>query len=115
MEQTKLISVMIPEMLSKELDEHLTAIGLPKKKKSAWINEALERFFRLNNVEELVYLSETMQNMKKRIGIRVALETQEQLDNLILKVKKKYITLEGVQSLIIRASITQRLLEGMVY
>lgn len=94
----------VKEIHSKMLDE-----GYSLREKSKWISEAIEDFLTLKEYQSLVEMAELVNDLTKTETIYITPDIEDKLDEAIIKVRTQYPTLEGVKSLIVRASIIRRL------
>ncbi len=106
------IVFVLPEGLQKELKEQLTKDGYDLKAKSRWISEALLNLFTMKNYPDLVKLSDEMSGFKKSESVLIDANVKSTINKAVLNIRKKYPTIEGVQSRIMRTAIIQRLLCG---
>ena len=105
----KRISIILPENALKEIREHMIEDGYSLREKSKWISEAIEDFLKLSEYQSLVEMAELVGQLAKTETIYITSEIEEKLEEAIVKVRQQYPTLEGVKSLIVRASIVRRL------
>ena len=94
----------VKEIHTKMLDE-----GYSLREKSKWISEAIEDFLTLKEYQSLVEMAELVNDFTKNETIYITSDIEDKLDEAIIKVRTQYPTLEGVKSLIVRASIIRRL------
>lgn len=94
----------VKEIHTKMLDE-----GYSLREKSKWISEAIEDFLTLKEYQSLVEMAELVNDLTKNETIYITPEIEDKLDEAIIKVRTQYPSLEGVKSLIVRASIIRRL------
>ena len=83
--------------------------GYSLREKSKWISEAIEDFLTLKEYQSLVEMAELVNDFTKNETIYITPDIEDKLDEAIIKVRTQYPTLEGVKSLIVRASIIRRL------
>jgi len=105
----KRISVNLPVNMIKEVRARMLHSGYSLREKSKWISEAIEEFLKLNEYHALVEMAELVNDFDKTETIYVIPELEEKLQQAVIEVRKKHLVLEGVKSLIIRASIIRRL------
>lgn len=105
----KRISVILPTNAIKEIHTHMLDDGYSLREKSKWISEAIEDFVKLKEYQSLVEMAELVDDLAKTETIYITADIEEKLEEAILKVRTQYPTLEGVKSLIVRASIIRRL------
>lgn len=106
------ISFYVPENLQQDFKKQMIKDGYDLKGKSRWISEAIERLFSIMTYPELVKINDEMRVFGKLDTVCVERNLKKQLDEAVVDVRKKYPTIEGVQSRIIRTAIVQRLLRG---
>lgn len=112
MSSSSRVSFALPEKLHEEMMQRISDDGYSQRAKSRWICEAIEQLQETSNLEDLVNYADEMSEMQKKEIISMPSSLKQKLGKLTIKVRKKYIEMEGVQSRIIRASIMQRLLRG---
>ncbi|HZW61133.1 MAG TPA: hypothetical protein VFF04_02820 [Candidatus Babeliales bacterium] len=105
----KRLSVILPENAVKEIHVRMLEEGYSLREKSKWISEAIEDFLQLKEYQTLVEMAELVDDLVKQEIIYITSEIEEKMEEAIIKVRKEYPTLEGVKSLIVRASIVRRL------
>lgn len=105
----KRISVILPNNAVKEIHARMLDEGYSLREKSKWISEAIEDFLKLKEYQSLVEMAELVDDLSKTETVYITSEIEEKLEEAIVKVRKEYLTLEGVKSLIVRASIVRRL------
>ena len=105
----KRISVILPTNAIKEIHARMLDDGYSLREKSKWISEAIEDFVKLKEYQSLVEMAELVDDLAKTETIYITADIEEKLEEAILKVRTQYPTLEGVKSLIVRASIIRRL------
>jgi len=104
------ISFVIPEGLQKDLKEKIVHDGYSLKGKSQWVAEAVEQLFTLADFMDLVKVNDVMQGFEKFESVLIDRQLKTQLDDGVIKVKRRYPEIDGVQSRIMRTAILQRLL-----
>ncbi len=105
----KRISVILSANAIKEIRERMLKEGYSLREKSRWISEAIEDFLKLKEYHTLVEMAELVDDFFKTDTIYITSDLEERLDEAIIEVRKNHPTLEGVKSLIVRASIVRRL------
>ena len=93
----------------KEIHTKMLVEGYSLREKSKWISEAIEDFLTLKEYQSLVEMAELVNDFTKNETIYITSDIEDKLDEAIIKVRTQYPTLEGVKSLIVRASIIRRL------
>lgn len=106
------ISFYLPEDLQRDFKEQMIKEGYDLKGKSKWVSEAILQLFSMISYTDLVKINDEMRIFGKVDTVCVDKGLKKQLDNAVVDVRKKYPTIEGVQSRIIRTAIVQRLLRG---
>lgn len=110
MDQKTTITFSIPKGMSCEMREQVVKEGYGMRGKSQWVLEAVNTLLGTEGYEELVNYSDEMQDFKSVETIIVSRELKRNIGMEIIKIRKKYPTLEGVQSRILRTGIVQRLI-----
>ena len=105
----KRISVIMSNNAVKEIHVKMLEEGYSLREKSKWISEAIEDFLTLTEYQSLVEMAELVSDLTKNETIYITSDIEDQLDEAIIKVRRQYPALEGVKSLIVRASIIRRL------
>lgn len=106
------ICFYLPENLQKDFKEQMIKDGYDLKGKSKWVSEAIERLFSIMSYAELVKINDEMRVFGKVDTVSVDKMLKKQLDNAVVDVRRKYPSIEGVQSRIVRTAIVQRLLRS---
>lgn len=106
------LTVVLPELLQKELQQKVIDDGYGMRGKSKWLEEAIKSFFAIENYISLVEIGNEMKGFSKLETFVVDRELKKALDKAVILVKEKHHLIEGVQSRIIRTSILQRLLRS---
>ena len=104
------ISFVLPERLQKDLRERIVLDGYSLKGKSQWVAEAIEQLFMLEDFMDLVKVNDVMHGFEKFESVLIDRKLKIQLDDSVIRVRKRYPEVEGVQSRIMRTAILQRLL-----
>lgn len=105
----KRLSVILPENVVKEIHARMFAESYSLREKSKWISEAIDEFIQLKEYQSLVEMAELVDGSGKQEIVYITPDTEEKIEEAIIKVRKQYPTLEGVKSLIVRASVIRRL------
>lgn len=108
----KRISYNTNQSIKSELNEHLVAGNYNLKMKSKWICESIEQLLEMKNYPELVDLNDEMTNFTEKDTVSLDLRLKYKIDDAIIKIRKLYPSMEGVQSRIIRTAILQRILRA---
>jgi hypothetical protein len=103
------INVILPENVSKEIRQRMLKDNYSLREKSRWISEAIEDFLKLNDYRTFVEMANLVADLTHTETIHITSDIVELLENAVLQVRKEYPVLEGVKSLIVRASIIRRL------
>ena len=109
----KRISVILPKKACAEVRESMLKEGYSLREKSKWCSEAIESFLKSPNFHDYVEMASLVEKSSQSETIYVLDELEEQLEQAIIPVRTKYPALEGVKSLIVRASIVRRLLSSL--
>lgn len=103
------ISVILSNNATKEIHTRMLQEGYTLREKSKWISEAIEDFLKLKEFQPLVEMAELVDDLAKTETVSITPELEQKLEEAIVKVRTQYPSLEGVKSLIVRASIIRRL------
>lgn len=108
----KRVSVLLSENAINEVHERMLKEGYSLREKSRWIAEAIEDFLKLEGYQSLVETADLVSDFSsvRTESLYITSEIEDSLEQAIINVRKEYPALEGVKSLIVRASITRRLL-----
>ena len=106
----KRINVILPKNAVKEIRESMFLESYGLREKSKWISEAIEDFLELKEYKELVEMAELVDELAKTETIHITPELEDKLDLAVIAVRRECPTLDGVKSLIVRASIVRRLI-----
>lgn len=104
------ISFVIPENLQKDFKERMVKDGYDLKGKSKWVAEAIQGLFTMRTYADLVKINDEMAGFEKLESVVIERGLKQRLDDAIIQIRKKYPSIEGVQSRILRTAIVQRLL-----
>lgn len=112
MEKLITTSVKISEDLEERLLIAVVKAGYGMKGKSRWITEAIEEFFKLPTEDMLDYVDIASEggSLRKVASFRLRKDLSHLIDDGVITVRKKFPSMEGVKSNIVRASIMQKLL-----
>lgn len=105
----KRISIILPKNAVAEIHARMLDEGYSLREKSKWISEAIEDFLKLKEYQSLVEMAELVEDLAKTETIYITPDIEEKLEEAIVNVRKQYPAIEGVKSLIVRASIVRRL------
>ncbi|OGT06294.1 MAG: hypothetical protein A2X78_01455 [Gammaproteobacteria bacterium GWE2_37_16] len=110
------ITVRFPKELRDSMLQAIVDDGYGFRGKSKWAIEAIQRFLSLENFVEFVDIGSEAGDgeLKETETFHLPRHIVDDLDAAVLIVKKEHPYLEGVRSIIIRASILQRLFRGTV-
>ena len=103
-------TVRLPLGVRNEMLQKIIEDGYGFRGKSKWITEAIESLLSLTDFEEFVKIADQMSDLPKAEIVYFPPYVKANLDQAIIRVRKRFPTLEGVQSCIIRSSIIQRLI-----
>jgi hypothetical protein len=104
------ITFVLPVTLQKDLKEKVIKDGYDMKGKSRWVSEAIEKLLITHRFPDLVKINDEMKGFEKLESVVISRELKKKLDEAIINVRKIYLSIEGVQSRIVRTAIVQRLL-----
>jgi metal-responsive CopG/Arc/MetJ family transcriptional regulator len=105
----KRISIILSENIMREIREKMLKDGYSLREKSKWVSEAIEDLLKLEEYHFLVKTAELFDDFNKTETFYIATELDGKLKMALIEVRKKYPSIEGVKSLIIRASIIRRI------
>lgn len=108
------ITFTLPKKACMEVRERMLKEGYSLREKSKWYSEAMRTFLKKPNFHEYVEMASLVDDLSQVETISIPEELEEQLEKALIKVRKKFPTIEGVKSLIVRASVVQGLLQPLV-
>jgi len=103
------INVILPENISKEIRQRMLKDNYSLREKSRWISEAIEDFLKLNDYRNFVEMANLVSDLTNIETIHITSALVDKLEYAVLQVRKEHPILEGVKSLIVRASVIRRL------
>ena len=103
------INVILPENMSKEIRQRMLKDNYSLREKSRWISEAIEDFLKLNDYHNFVEMANLVADLTHAETIYITSDIVDKLEDAVLQVRKEHPVLEGVKSLIVRASVIRRL------
>lgn len=103
------INVILPENISKEIRQRMLKDNYSLREKSRWISEAIEDFLKLNDYRNFVEMANLVSDLTNTETIHITSDLVDKLEYAVLQVRKEHPILEGVKSLIVRASVIRRL------
>ena len=106
------ITFVVPEKLQQDMRQQIIADGYGMRGKSRWISESIEHLLGLDDFVDFVRFGDEMHGFASTETIVVVPELKRQLDAAMVTVRRQFPALEGVQSIIIRTSILQRLIRS---
>lgn len=107
------LTVVLPKQLQIDMRAAITSNGYTLREKSKWVEEAITTLLELDNYPDLVhYADELVIDEKKVETFQISPTLKPKLNRAILAIRQKYPTIEGVQSLIVRTGILQRILRS---
>lgn len=112
MEKVYTTTAKLPESINQTMLEKIVKDGYGLRGKSKWICEAINDFLKLDNYPELAEIADDMEAMDAIVSMRINEKLMKTIDKAFIEVRKKYPSMEGVKSKIIRASIIQRLIRS---
>lgn len=110
MEKKVKVTFVLPEALQRDLKERIVMDGYDLKGKSKWVVEAIEKLFLFDNFAYLVKLNDEMKGLEKSESIVIDRSFKAIMNEAMVRIRKEYPALEGVQSRIVRTAIVQRLI-----
>lgn len=102
----------LPKSINQTMLEKIVKDGYGLRGKSKWICEAIQEFLKLDNYPELTEIADDMETMDAIVSMRINEKLMKAIDKATVEVRKKYPSIEGVKSKIIRASIIQRFIRS---
>jgi len=111
-EKTISSSVKVSRKLNEQVSIQVIKDGFGMRGKNRWIIEAVKDFLQLPDFISLVELASDVENLSKPVSIRLPIELVKEMDIAVLKIRKQYPLLEGVQSHLIRASMLQKMIRS---
>ena len=103
------LNVILPKNTKKEIRERMLQEEYSLREKSKWICESISELLSLEDYPQYVKTAGLMSNLADVETIYITEDLDQQLDDAILAVRKEYLELDGIKSLIVRASIVRRL------
>lgn len=105
-------SVRIQDDARQKMFESLIKKRYGLKGKSKWVEEAITKFLKITDYEDLVDIAANGEVQKHTIveSFYFTSDTANLIDDALKHIRIKYPMTEGVKSHIIRASILQRLI-----
>lgn len=104
------ISFVLPKALQRDFKEQMVKEGYDLKGKSRWVIDAVQRLLSMNGYVDLVKINDEMKGFEKTESIVIDKDLKTQIDSAVVEVRKKFPSIEGVQSRILRTAIVQRLI-----
>lgn len=108
------ISVTLPKKACQEIRGRMLQDGYTLREKSKWYSEAIEEFLKHPNFYEYVESASLIVDFSIAENIYIPTELDEKLEKAIIEVRKNCPSLDGVKSLIVRASVIQRLITPLI-
>lgn len=109
-------SFKIPKDLEIKMNKKIVTDGYGMRGKSRWICDAITLF--LSSDEsfclDCIEYADELEQLNKSVSFRPTLTADSMLKEWVVKARKKFPTLEGVKSKIIRASILQGILSNQL-
>lgn len=105
----RIIVVNLAKHVEPEIRKFMEKEGYTVRKKSKWISEAIERFLNVKDYPEYVKMADLVHDFSRRETVYITSDLDNKLSDSIIRVRRVYPELEAVRSLIVRASITRRL------
>lgn len=127
MPEYTIVTIRLPSQLELDFMQRVISDGYGMKGKSKWVCEAVKYFMQLEDFEDYVEYADdfnsTEKNQAKTGEIKKHSKSKlqslyfdenfvKEMNDAVIRVRKKYPHLEGVRSLMIRSSIIQRLFRG---
>src|ERR1700733_6700717 len=108
MEKRFMSSIKISQEIHNKMLHSIVEQTSSLRGKSQWIITAIENFLTIQDYPELVDIAAEMEDLTETVSFRLPEKIMEQLDKAVIVIRRKYPTMEGVKSNIIRASIIQK-------
>lgn len=106
------LTFAIQKKLKIEVQEKFIKEGYGLRGKSKWISEALEHLLSMKNFPDLVSYNDEMSGFDELETVVLDYKIKVKLEESVIEVRKKYPSIEGVKSRILRTAILQRLLRS---
>jgi hypothetical protein len=103
------VNVIIPGNMKNELRQRMLKDGYGLREKSIWISEAIESLIKLEDFPALVQMAGMVSNLSDVETVYITPRLKDSVEEALLNVRRNHPALEGVTSLIVRASIIRRL------
>jgi hypothetical protein len=103
------LNVNLPYKAKQEIRERMLKDGYGIREKSKWITEAIEKFIQLKDFPSLTQMASSITSLTDVETIYLSPELDHKLEGAFIQVRKEFPILEGIKSLIVRASVTRRL------
>jgi hypothetical protein len=103
------VNVIIPGNIKNELRQRMLKDGYGLREKSIWISEAIESLIKLDDFPTLVQMAGMVSNLSDVETVYITPKLKDAVEEALLNVRRNHPGLEGVTSLIVRASIIRRL------
>jgi hypothetical protein len=113
MDKKVITSLKLQRKLHLNMQQRIISDGYGMRGKSRWMIEAIEDFLELPDYPSLVDIADDMDQLTDIVSIRLPESLMLKIEQAIIKVRRDYPALEGVQSNLVRASIMQRLIRGV--
>jgi hypothetical protein len=108
----KSITVKFQKELHLKMQQHIINDGYGMRGKNKWILESIDKFLELPNYLDFVEIADEATILDEIISLRIPITIYKKLENALVEVRKKFPTMEGVKSKLVRASISQRIVRG---
>ena len=106
------ISFAVPLSMKTEIRDRVIKGGYGLRGKSLWISEAVEKLLSIKDYPELISYNDEMHGFDEIETVVVEYKLKLDIDKAVIQVRRKYPTLEGVKSRILRTAIMQRILRS---
>lgn len=104
------VAFAVPNSLKNELRERVIKDGYGLRGKSKWISEAIEQLLEFKDFLKLIGYSDEMHGFDEMETVVIEYPLKIKLDKAILQIRRKFLTLEGVKSRVMRTAVLQRIL-----
>jgi hypothetical protein len=110
-ERKLMTSIKLQKNLHLQLQKRIIEDGYGMRGMSQWIVESIDDLLNFSDYPSLVEIAEDMAQLSDVISLRMPETLVKRMEQAVVCVRKRYPTMEGVKSNLIRASIIQRLLK----
>lgn len=91
--------------------ERIVADGYGLKGKSRWISDSVERLLAMPSYWDLVDIASDQEDVDQPVTCTLPESVSQKIEKALVEVRQHFPSIEGVKSNILRASITQGILQ----